>query len=200
MSQIDIKSVQDGVLTMSNNECCSVIETSSINFELKSEAEQDALIENYQNFLNSLGKKLQIVIRIREIDLDNYLEDISNRAKEEDSEVWRSQLLSYARFVKSLVNVNKILSRNFFVVVSLENPQKNFEATREQLALRTEIVSRGIQRLGMHARALDSLEILNLFYGFYNPNRAKFQPLEVALSKSMHSFLVEVANEQGQFN
>jgi hypothetical protein len=68
--QIAIKEVRDGILVLPNNEHRLIIETSSVNFELKSEAEQDVLIDSFQTFLNSLPTKLQILIRIREVDID----------------------------------------------------------------------------------------------------------------------------------
>lgn len=190
--QIDIKCVQDGILELSANRYRCVIESSSINFELKSEAEQDALIENYQNFLNGLGSPLQIIVRTREIDLDNYLGGISAKAKLESSDVWRNQLHCYSNYVKSLVNANKILSRNFYIVIPFDtDPKNDIASIKEQLSLRSEIVTKGLQRLGMHTRHLSSLEILNLFYSFYNPKRAKNQPLSDNVLSRMHSFFVE---------
>ena len=51
--QIAIKEVKDGILVLPNQEYRMVIETSSVNLELKSEDEQDVLIDSFQNFLNS---------------------------------------------------------------------------------------------------------------------------------------------------
>ncbi len=190
--QIDIKFVQEGILAISNFRYRSVIETSSINFELKSEAEQDALTENYQNFLNGLGSCLQIIVRTREIDLDNYLHDISYKSKLEESDVWRNQLQSYGAYVRGLVDVNKILSRSFYVVIPYDSDQKHdFENVKEQLNLRTDIISKGLQRLGMHTKQLSSIEILTLFYSFYNPKQAKCQPMTNAILNHMHDLFVE---------
>src|SRR5438045_4119986 len=74
--QINIRGVNDGVLMLTKGRFRVVLEVSSINFELKSEDEQDALIDTYESFLNSLPCPLQIIIRIRELDMDNYLADL----------------------------------------------------------------------------------------------------------------------------
>ena len=71
--QIQIKEVKDGIILLSNNQYRAVLETSSINFELKSEAEQDVIIDSFQNFLNSLSFPVQILVRVREIDADQYV-------------------------------------------------------------------------------------------------------------------------------
>ena len=189
-SQINIKAVQGEVLCLTDKNYCSVIETSSVNFELKGEAEQDAIIETYQSFLNSLGFPLQIIVRVREIDLDHYLDTLGEQAKQEAQAIYRNQLDGYALFVRSLVSVNRILSHNFYVIVPLEvTTRHDFEFVREQLALRTEIVEKGLIRLGMNSRLLKGLEILNLFYVFYNPQQAKTQPLAETALRIMHSVI-----------
>ena len=130
-AQISMKGVQEEVLSLSDKRYCSIIETSSVNFELKSEDEQDALIETYQSFLNGLGFQIQIVIKVREIDLDHYLDDLNERSKKESHAVYRSQIESYATFVRGLVSVNRILSRNFYVIVPLElDSRHDFEFAR----------------------------------------------------------------------
>lgn len=175
--QIDIKGVRDGILLLPNNHHRAILQISSVNFELKSEAEQDALIGTHQSFLNSLATPLQIIIRIREMDMDRYLSDFQARLKEESEAVYRQQVKNYTEFVKSLITTNKILSRQFYVVIPYSKHEKDFEIVREQLALTADIVSKGLARMGMHSRRLDSLEILDLFYAYYSPAQAKRQPL-----------------------
>ena len=63
--QIRIKEVKDGILVLPENEYRLIVETSSINFELKSDEEQDILIDSFQNFLNSLDFSLQFFITLR---------------------------------------------------------------------------------------------------------------------------------------
>lgn len=188
--QIAIEGVLDDVLLLPNNKYCSVIETSAVNFELKSEAEQDALIDTYQSFLNSLDGPIQIIIRTREIDLDNYLSELETKALKEVA-IYQQQLISYTKYLKSLVNVNRILTRSFYVVVPFAATAKQeYDLTKEQLSLRVDIVLKGLQRLGMHVRLLSGLEILNLFYVFYNPVQAKIEPLSDAALRLMHTAII----------
>ncbi len=190
--QISIKSVQNNILMLPGNRYRAVIETSAVNFELKSDSEQDALIETYQSFLNGLNSPFQIIIRIREIDLDNYLEEMHQKSLREKENIYRSQIENYAKFVAGLVNVNKILSRRFYVVVPVDiSSRQDEDFASEQLALKVEIISRGLKRLGMNVRQLESLEILELFYGFYNPGQAKVQPLSEKALSLMHMAIVK---------
>ena len=177
--QIDIKEVKDGILTLPDKEYRMVIETSSVNLELKSEAEQDVLIDSFQNFLNSLSSPLQIVIRVREVDIDGYLEKIQKEKQNEKEKVYKNQIDNYTNFVSNLVSGNKILSRRFYVVIPYKNLDRanDFTLIKEQMNLQKDLVVKALEKLGMKARVLNSLEVLDLFYNFYNPNQTKTQEL-----------------------
>lgn len=176
--QIDIRGVQDDVLLLSGDRYRMVLEVSSVNFELKSEEEQDALIDTYESFLNSLGMPLQILVRTRELDLDKYLTELNVKHENEPEAIYRQQLAAYTTFIRSLVQANKILTKHFYVVVPHDTGRNHdFEAIKEQLNLAVDIVRKGLGRLGMQSRVLPGLEILDLFYSFYSPEQAKLQPL-----------------------
>ena len=177
--QIQIREVKDDILVLPNHEYRVLLETSSINFELKSEEEQDVLIDSFQNFLNSLPCQLQILVRVREVDIDHYLQEISLTKKTEKEKAYKNQIDNYCDFITNLVSGNKILSRRFYIVIPYRHMEKNkdFQLVKEQLRLLTDIVSRGLEKLGMKAKTLSSLEILDLFYSFYNPEQLKTQAL-----------------------
>ena len=174
--QIALRGVEADVLLLPANESRAVLRVSALNFELKSEAEQDALIDTYQSFLNSLATDLQILVRVRELDMDKYVADFSRRGELEADPVYKKQAAQYVKFVSQLVTTNKILTRHFYVVVPL-SAESDFSLVREQLATSVDIVSKGLARMGLHSRRLKSLELLELFYSFYSPLDAKRQPL-----------------------
>ena len=178
--QIQIKEVKDNILILPNNEYRLAIETSSVNFELKSEEEQDVLIDSFQNFLNSLATPLQILIRVREVDIDRYLDQIGKSKINEKEKVYKDQIDNYSEFIQDLVSGNKILSRRFYVIIPYHHTDSNkdFKLIKDQIHLSRDIVLRGLEKLGMRANALDSLELLELFYSFYNPNQIKTQELK----------------------
>lgn len=196
--QIAIKQVRDGVLELPGKQYRVVLEVTPVNFELKSEEEQDAIIDTYESFLNSVGYQLQILIRTREIDMDKYLEGLSLQLQGETEEVYRNQLSNYDEFIRSLITTNKILTRQFYIIIpysgiggdgfgSRSNRKSDdFELVKEQLMLALDIVAKGVARLGMSARQLDSLEVLDLFYSFYSPEQSKIQPLTDQALRLVH--------------
>lgn len=177
--QIQIKEVRDDILILPRHEYRLAVETSSINFELKSEEEQDTIIDSFQNFINSLSTPLQILIRVREVDVDHYLEQIVKNKDTEKEAIYQEQLDTYAQFIQKLVAGNKILSRRFYIIIPYHSAQtKDFKIIKEQLFLTRDIITRGLEKMGMKVRSLNSLELLDLFYAFYNPSSIKTQPLQ----------------------
>jgi hypothetical protein len=196
--QIDIKGVKDGVLVLPGNHYRTVLQVSSVNFELKSEDEQDALIETYESFLNSVGSPLQILVRTREIDMDKYLGELSEQLASETEAIYKMQLQNYDEFIRSLITTNKILTRHFYVIVPYTAQNKtDFGMVKEQLGSTVDIVMKGLSRLGMQSRELSSLEVLDLFYSFYSPEQAKTQPLTAQALQFVHSSYIkkEQAND-----
>lgn len=190
--QIDIREVKDGILILPNHHYRVVLHVSPVNFELRSEDEQDAIIETYESFLNSVGVPLQVLIRIREMDMDAYLEDLDNRLQNEKVAIYKKQLANYDEFIRELIKTNRILSRQFYVVVPHNSDGKaDFELVKEQLSLTVDIVQKGLARLSMHSRELSSLELMDLFYNFYNPTRAKLQPLTDKALELIHTSYVQ---------
>ena len=191
-TQIAIRGAKDGILLLPHGQYRAVLEVSSLNFELKSEAEQDIIIDTYESFLNSVGVGLQILIRTREIDMDKYLEDLGERLEGEAEPIYRQQLLNYDEFIRSLIQSNKILTRRFYIIVPhIATGKMEFELVKEQLGITVDIIAKGMMRLGMHARELSSLEILDLFYSFYNPTQAKLQPLTDRALQMIHTALIQ---------
>jgi len=181
-TQIGIKEVKDGILILPDNRYRSVLATSSLNFELQSEDEQDVIVDAFQAFLNSLTVPIQILVRVRELDIDRYLEDFQSKLADETEQVYKDQLDNYGDFIRKLVSGNKILSRKFYIVIPHNNKGKvDFATAKEQLLLEQEIIIKGLEKIGMTARMLSSLEVLDLFYSFYRPDQAKVQPLSLEI-------------------
>jgi len=177
--QIGIKSVEDDILVLPGNKYRAILEVSSINLALKSAAEKDAIIQAYQSFLNALPCPIQVLIKVRELDIDNYLERYKKLEKEETEEIYQKQLQSYQNFVRGLIEKYKILSRRFYIAVPYDAKGKpDFELAKDQLNLNVDIINDNLEGLGMSTKRLTNIEILDLFYTYYSPGLAKFEPLK----------------------
>src|SRR3989344_8343564 len=114
---LDIESVREDVIILKDGGLRVILMCSSVNFALKSESEQDAIIYQYQNFLNSLDFPLQLVVHSRKLNINPYLDTLRDRQKEEENDLLKVQTAEYAEFVKSFVNMTNIMSKIFYAVV-----------------------------------------------------------------------------------
>ena len=95
--------VHDDVLVLKNGGLRAVLEVASVNFNLKSEAEQEALISSYQGFLNVLNFPVQIYIRSRKLDIDSYIASLRQIQSQHTNDLLREQMGGYIEFVQRLV-------------------------------------------------------------------------------------------------
>lgn len=192
-SFLDVAEVKEDTILLKNGSLRSVIAVSSINYDLKSTDEQDAIISQYQNFLNSLDFPVQILISSRKLDMQHYLEFLSEKEKEQSGELLRLQISEYKNFITQLVTVSNIMDKNFYIIVpfspieneeksffsnflNILNPKKNiiekrenFETCKSQLFQRVDHVMAGLSGIGLRLAPLQTQELVELLYNSYNP-------------------------------
>lgn len=190
--QIQIKSVQDNILILPGNKYRAILETSALNFELNSDKEQDVVLDTFQHFLNALPCPIQILVRVRELDIDDYIATFQEKLEKEKEAIFRQQLTDYCSFVKGLVAGNRILSRKFYIVIPFEPSERahDFAYIKDQLQLYQDVVTRELERVGIKVHRLGNLELLNLFYSFYNPSKLKSQPLTLETIRTLERDVV----------
>ena len=194
---LDVAEVRDGVIIMKDGTLRGVILVSSMNFALKSEDEQNAIIQGYVQFLNSLDFPFQIVIQSRKLDVTKYLNELERREKQQTNDLLKLQMTDYRQFVMELVELGDIMSKKFFVVVpynpssdkkkgffsqlsSLFSAPGNIRLREEQfLQMKNELDQRlsaimsGLSSMGLNAVELDTQSIIELLYTLYNPDTAE---------------------------
>lgn len=202
---VEIQEIRDGVLVLKDGSLRVVLIASSLNFALKSQDEQDAIILQYQNYLNSLDFSVESFVQSRQLNIEPYLETLRDRLTREYNELMKIQTSEYINFVKSFVESANIMTHNFYVVVpftSISLPQQEqlkrglffvlpdfsgrrkkqmkeirehgisqekFEEYKVQLYQRVEVTRQGLARIGVRLIPLNTEELIELFYGLYNP-------------------------------
>ena len=114
---VDVEEIRDGVVVLKNGSLRSILLVSSLNFDLKSAEEQDAIILQYQNFVNSLDFPLQILVSSRRFDIRPYIELLKDKENHQKNELLRLQISEYQNFIKSLAEVSNIMSKLFYIIV-----------------------------------------------------------------------------------
>src|SRR3989338_7120644 len=121
---VPVREIRSGVIILKDGDYRGVLMCSSINFALKSVDEQRAVIEGFQNFLNTLDFSIQIVVNSRKMDLRPYLSLLAEKAPLQKTELLRLQLREYIEFVRSFAEQTNIMTKSFYIVVSY-SPRPN---------------------------------------------------------------------------
>jgi type IV secretory pathway VirB4 component len=191
---LDVAEVKEGVVVLKNGSFRAILAVSAINFDLKSTDEQEAIVGQYQSFLNSLDFPVQILISSRKLNVDNYIDFIEKKEKQQDNELLKLQISEYKHFIRQLVSVSNIMDKNFYIIVPfspIENQDKsffsnlfnsfnakknilekreNFETYKNQLYQRIDHISASLSGIGLRIAPLDTQELVELLYKSYNPN------------------------------
>ncbi|MCX6806508.1 MAG: hypothetical protein NT135_00030 [Candidatus Berkelbacteria bacterium] len=114
---LEVRDIKEGVLILKNQGIRGVLMVSSLNFALKSEDEQTAIIYAFQNFLNSLDFSCQIVLQSRRINITPYLDDLKTLEESQTNDLLKIQTGAYREFIHSLVQGETIMTKNFYFVV-----------------------------------------------------------------------------------
>lgn len=188
---IGIDTVREGVIILKGGSLRSILMCSSQNFALKSEDEQQAIIFQFQNFLNSLDFHIQVLVQSRKLNIADYLEKLKLLEEQQQNELLKLQTAEYRQFVASLVAGSAIMTKMFYVTISYDSIIQNkrgllsflkrgktfekadFERARNQLFQRVGFVMDGLRRTGIKAVPLNTHEIIELLWSFYNPDEAE---------------------------
>lgn len=190
--------IRDNTVILKDGNFRQIVLCSSINFALKSEQEQTAIVFQYQNFLNSLTFPIQILMQSKRLDLSNYLANLEKIGNLQTNELLKAQTLDYVHFVTRLIELANIMDKRFFVVVPYMVPIKigvggakaknvvyspeEFARYKVELEQRVQVVSSGLSSMGIRTATLNTQQIIELLYGVYNPEEASKEKIVEAES------------------
>ncbi len=189
---VPIKEIRNRIVVLKDGSLRLVLMASSLNFALKSEQEQEAVIFQFQNFLNSIDFSVQFFIQSRELDIRPYIALLEERKKEQTSELMKIQVTEYIEFIKKFTENVNIMTKTFFIVIPYTRPilEKRggilgllptkkkmareeeldvFEENRTQLEQRASIVEQGLSRTGIRVAQLGTEELVELYFKIFNP-------------------------------
>lgn len=194
---VPIKEIRDGIIILKDGSLRTLLMASSINLSLKSQDEQNAIIGQFQNFLNSLEFSVQFFVESRDLDIRPYIALLEERYAAELDDLMKIQIREYIAFIKDFTARSNIMSKNFFIVIPYDPslvgrgkgvagaltsliPSKQsggggaltdeqFEQYRIQMEQRVGVVEQGLVRTGVRLVVLGTEELIELFYKLFNP-------------------------------
>jgi hypothetical protein len=202
-SFVKVDQIRDGVVLLKGGGIRALLKCSSLNFALKSQDEQDAIIFEFQNFLNSLDFYIQIFVNSRFLNIDDYIETLKAKEAEQDNDLLRIQTKEYISFIKDFVASTNIVSTDFYVIIPFElsetagktgggggllsflglgrapakMEQAQFLHYKNQLLQRVEFIRAGLHRFGLTTKILSTEELIMLYWNMYNPQNLQKRTL-----------------------
>lgn len=181
---LPLEDVVEGVICLRGGEYRAIIQAQSVNFALKSEEEQEAVMAGYRSFLNSLSHPLQILVRILPTNIEPYLAGFrQNLTANGNTDAIRRLALDHETFVRRLARERTLLERRFYLVVpagdfgtsgaaAIRWPWKrdgrrlddqHLAVAAAQLDARCQEIAQGLTSFGVTSRRLESEELAELW-------------------------------------
>lgn len=114
---LQIAEIRDGIVIMNDGSFRTVVMVKSINFDLMSPQEREAVEYSYQGFLNSLYFPVQIFIRSQKVDLRPYIERLDKIRQEHDNMLLAMLMDDYLNYIDSLSQQTNIMDKRFYVII-----------------------------------------------------------------------------------
>ena len=201
-----IEDIIDEIVIMKDGSCSSVLSVSSVNFDLLSENEQEALIFAYGSIINSLTFPIQIIIQSHTKDVSSYLEHLQKLEAKQLNPKLKERINLYRKFIEETVKKNNVLSKSFYIAVNFSAlelgiqggamsnlklflPQKSnqglpftkeyiLEKAKVNLEPKVDHLGRLFSRLGLEVKILNNKDLIDLFYRIYNEEIAINQKIQ----------------------
>lgn len=200
---LDIAEIKEDVVILKDGTLRAVLLVSSINFALKNVDEQNAIVQAYMGFLNSIDFPIQIVIQSRRMNIDAYIRSLREAEKTQTNDLLRAQIADYREYVAQLVQLGEIMQKRFYVAVpfdpvseaqkrnfwsrmqevltpavAIRLSDERFNEQRRNLMLRVNSVMAGLQSMSLNAAMLDTQSLIELYYTVYNPELFEAQRMQ----------------------
>jgi len=182
---LDIEDITEDFVILKTGWVAMVLSTTAVNFDILSEAEQDATIYAYGALLNSLTFPIQILIRSKRADITAYYQHLVEAEKNQQNPDLKRQIQKYMDFIQSTVQQKTILDKRFYLILSFSpielglsgikrpaktsNKEQLVQDAKVALAPKREHLIKQTARLGLTTKQLTTKELIELFYDIYNP-------------------------------
>ena len=203
-----LSELRDSMVIMNDGSFRAIVTCKSINFDLMSAREREAIEYSYQSFLNSLYFPVQILIRSQRVDIGPYLDKLVGIRRNQDNMLLGVLMEDYINFIADISEETNIMDKNFYIVVPyypagdvnaivqnsknifsalfsggekqqhIKIDQPAYEKAKEEISNRVNAVVSGLFQMGVRGAQLDTKQLAELYYNVYNPDTAVREPLK----------------------
>ena len=198
---VPIADIVEDVVLYKDGGAALIMESSSLNFGLLSEREQQSVIAAYAALLNSLSFPIQIVVRSQRKDISSYLAYLEDAKSRIQNQKLVDIMLDYQTFIGETVKKKNVLGKKFYLLIPFSSLElgvaksfmsvakragplpypKSYTVKKAKVALypKRDHLVRQAGRLGLQLKQLSTTELVELFYDVFNPKMPPPRPKEV---------------------
>jgi len=129
---LQISEIRDGIVIMNDGSFRAVVMCQSINFDLMSPQEREAVEFSYQGFLNSLYFPIQIFVRSQKGDLSPYLERLDKIRSEQDNMLLGLLMEDYVAFLADIAQQTNIMDKKFYLIIKFPDVEVDVRRSLKQ--------------------------------------------------------------------
>ncbi len=161
-----IKEVKDDLIIRSDNVKLAVLKIEPINFSIKPQGAQEAIISAFQKFLNSLDFPVQIIMNTESLNLNDYFNEIKTKIAQQDK--FRNLFEKYKKHIETLISQNDILNRNFYLII----PEKH------DINIQINICQRKLENIGLKSSRVKTEQIKQIISKFLESDNLYHKQVE----------------------
>lgn len=187
---VPVADITDDIVIFKDGGAALVLESTSLNFGLLSEKEQEAVIVAYGALINSLSFPIQIVVRSQIKDIRRYMQYLDRARGNITNPKLLKVMESYQQFVRDTIKKRNVLGKNFYIVLPFTPYElggaksaasaakrsgplpfsKSYAVKKAKIALypKRDHLSRQAGRLGIKLRQLTTSQLIDLYYSIFN--------------------------------
>ncbi len=189
---VPIADIVDDIVMYKDGGAAIVLETSSLNFGLLSDREQEAVIAAFAALINSLSFAVQISVRTQRKNIGSYLAFLDQKINAMQNPKLKSLMINYKAFISETIRKKNVLGKRFFVILPFSPLELGFSKsllpgvsqkgplpyTQEYILKKAKTalypkrdhVIKQCARLGLRAKQVEREALLSLYYDIYNPD------------------------------
>src|SRR3990167_9462964 len=127
---LDLEDITEDLIILKTGWVALVLTTTAINFDILSEAEQDATIYAYGALLNSLSFPVQVLIRSKKADISAYFAHLGESLASQPNPDLKHQIQKYMDFIQATVQQRTVLDKKFYLIINFSTLELGVKGVR----------------------------------------------------------------------
>jgi hypothetical protein len=215
---LPLADITEDIVIYKNGGAAIIMESTSLNFGLLSEKEQQAVIAAYAALINSLSFPIQIFIRSQRKDITSYMKYLEKAEKNIKNEKLSQIMQGYKTFITETIKKKNVLGKRFYIVIPFNSLElgltksavsltkkegplpypKSYVIKKAKISLypKRDHLIRQAGRLGLKLKQLSTPQVIDLFYDIYNSEPPTPKKRDYDVTESQESTAQNSQNEK----